>query len=403
MFKFIRFLIGYVKIYVDGINAEKVINIFLKRKISIWHVRRVSETRICFYMYADDYVKNIKTAVRKTGCTAKIIKKSGLYFFNQKYRERKVLLIASLIAILLIVLSSMSVWRIDIICDDSRVSYNASLILDSLGIKEGSLINKIDTKKVANMIMLSDNRLSWVSIKKKGTVLSCELILDETYKRQIATVDESVPCDIVALKDCVIYKIDLAAGNKMVETGQTVSAGEVIIRGIGYENELNNPDKGYEYESKDIHAKGKVLGLVSYVSEIEIKNTVQIMQRTGNKNIKKSFLLFGRKISIPSFKKKYEFYDSIYYENYVYLGDKITRLPIGLATDVEYETELVNVILDNNQAISFAKMHAQSQIDEQIPDDSRIINTNTKYIEREGTKYIRIEATCLENVGVDLN
>ena len=78
-------------------------------------------------------------------------------------------------------------------------------------------------------------------------------------------------------------------------------------------------------------------------------------------------------------------------------------MPIGLATDVEYETELVNVILDNNQAISFAKMHAQSQIDEQIPDDSRIINTNTKYIEREGTKYIRIEATCLENVGVDLN
>ena len=80
MFKFVKFLIGYVVIKVSGNNAELLINILLKRHISVWHVRRMSDNTIIFYMYADDYVRNIKSAARKSKCDVSVIKKRGLHF-----------------------------------------------------------------------------------------------------------------------------------------------------------------------------------------------------------------------------------------------------------------------------------------------------------------------------------
>lgn len=401
MFKFVRFLIGYVVISVSGENVELLINILLRRKISVWHIKRNSPGNVIFTMHADDFVRNIRSSARKAGCEVKILKKRGIHFTYVRYRHRKTLVISGLVAIILIMLSGMTVWDIDIVCDDPLVAISAGQRLNEMGIKEGSLINTIDTKEAARELLVSDNTLSWVNIEKRGTILKVNLKLTEEHSKIIHEVDESKACNIVALKDCVIYKVNLKAGNLLVSEGDTVTAGQVLVRGIGYENEFNNPDKGYEYESFDLHAKAQVLGIVWYSAEAEIAQNVTVMERTGNMNVSKSLVLFGRKIPIPSMKDEYERSDAVYYEKYLpFYGGK--KLPVGIATDIEYETILSEENLSYDQAVMYAKMFAQTEIDNMIPADSKIINTNVEYIEKNGKEYIEIKVACLENVGVDL-
>lgn len=402
MFKLVKFLIGYLTITITGSNPELLINILVRRKISVWHIRRISDTQIRFCMYAEDFKGNIKSAAKKSGCIVKINKKRGLHFTAIKYKERKTLVIASLIAIVLIMLSGMSIWKIEIVCEDRVIALEAAMQLDGMGVKQGSLINRINTKNISQEILLSDNRLSWVGVKKIGTTLKVEILLDDEYNKIIHKVPEIEPCDIVAIKDCTIYKIDVAAGNKMVSSGETVRAGEILVRGIGYENELNNPDKGYQYDSHDIHARAEILGVVNYVSEVEIKNTIQVMQRTGQTRVYRSIMVFGKKISIPVFGKKFKSSDSVYYEQYPSVGKDHKQLPVGVATDIEYETELIEIKLDDDKAVLFAKMFAQTEMDAMLPSEATILNTNIAFIEKNGKRYVRLDASCLENVGVDL-
>ena len=75
MFKFVRFLIGYVVISVSGENVELLINILLRRKISVWHIKRNSPGNVIFTIHADDFVRNIRSSARKAGCKVKILKK----------------------------------------------------------------------------------------------------------------------------------------------------------------------------------------------------------------------------------------------------------------------------------------------------------------------------------------
>lgn len=401
MFKFVKFLIGYVVIRVRGENAELLINILLRRGISVWHIKRISNNTIIISMYADDFVKNIKSAAAKSRCKVHIIKKRGLHFTLTKYRHRKALVACSLIAIILIMLSGMTVWKIDVVCDDSLTAQRTLVRLNEMGIKQGSLISRINTKNISQELLVVDNTLSWVNIRKKGTVLTVELKLSEEYSKTIHEIPENIPCNVVALKDCVIYKIDVKAGNLMVKSGDTVSCGEILVRGIGYKNELNNPDKGYEYESHDVHAMADVLGVVWYSSTVEVKDHVTVMKRTGNMNVHKSLIIFGKKFSLPFFGENFELSDNVYFEKNITTKDK-KQLPLGVATDIEYETVLCKDKLNDEQAVMYAKMFAQTEIDSMIPTNAKILNTEMEFIEKEGNTFICLRVACLEKVGVDL-
>ena len=58
-------------------------------------------------------------------------------------------------------------------------------------------------------------------------------------------LEQNTPCDIIASKDGVIEEIILLRGEALVEPGQTVSAGDVLITGRVVLN-LDRPDDEVE-------------------------------------------------------------------------------------------------------------------------------------------------------------
>ena len=114
--RYLDFIKGYVKIYVEGFYIERVINSCRKNNIELINLDRKTNTiitanvRVRAFGQFSKFVKNNK-------CKLKIIKKEGIPFVARKYRKRKVFLSALLILCLIILLLSRFVWNIEINSD----------------------------------------------------------------------------------------------------------------------------------------------------------------------------------------------------------------------------------------------------------------------------------------------
>ena len=114
----LQYLLGYVRISVEGYYIERFINICTTSKILIWNLKREKGVRLLLNIGIQDYYKAVNIA-KKLKCRVKIVKKRGIPFIANKYRKRKIFLASIFIIIIAIYASSNYVWNIEIQIEDN--------------------------------------------------------------------------------------------------------------------------------------------------------------------------------------------------------------------------------------------------------------------------------------------
>ena len=109
----LNYIMGYVRITLEGYYIERFINICTNEKITIWKLKRENNINLKLNVGINDF-KEIAKIAKKLQCKIKIEKKKGLPFIMHKYKKRKVFVIALLIVILAIGISSNYIWNIEI-------------------------------------------------------------------------------------------------------------------------------------------------------------------------------------------------------------------------------------------------------------------------------------------------
>lgn len=87
----LNYILGYVRITVEGYYIERFINICRNNKIIIWNLKRNKSVQLNLNIGIKDF-KEIKKIAKKTKCKVKIIKKKGLPFLFNRYKKRKIFL-----------------------------------------------------------------------------------------------------------------------------------------------------------------------------------------------------------------------------------------------------------------------------------------------------------------------
>ena len=106
----LNYILGYVRITVEGYYIERFINICRNNKIIIWNLKRDKSVRLNLNIGIKDF-KKIKKIAKKTKCKVKIIKKKGLPFLFNRYKKRKIFVI--FLFIILFVITYISIdWNI---------------------------------------------------------------------------------------------------------------------------------------------------------------------------------------------------------------------------------------------------------------------------------------------------
>ena len=115
IFKIIyMFFAGYVNLSIEGFFVERFINICMNKKIVLQDLHRENNTYIKVKILKSDF-KEIRHIAKKTKCKVKIEKKAGIPFYINKYRKRKIFVIAILVIAIFIFALTKFIWNIEVV------------------------------------------------------------------------------------------------------------------------------------------------------------------------------------------------------------------------------------------------------------------------------------------------
>ena len=125
-------------------------------------------------------------------------------------------------------ISTLFLWRIEIVGAERLDEGELREKLSSLGVDAGARLSDVDAFAVGNALLVSCPELSWASLGIKGTTAT--LTVRETVEHE-ATPQNGTPL-LVASEGGVIQSVLVYSGAAAVKAGSVVKAGDVLINGI---------------------------------------------------------------------------------------------------------------------------------------------------------------------------
>ena len=378
---------GYVYVVIEGFYIEKVINSCQKNNINLLNMKRANSTLI----YADIPVKefkNIARIVKKNKCKIKIKQKKGLPFLLNKYKKRKVFVIALILVLVALISLSKFVWNIEIVGNNTIASNEIMDIIKQEGLEIGKLKSKINPNDIVEKIRLKRADISWVGIKISGTNVRIEVVESDLAPK---VIDKNEYCNIVATKDAMIEKIYAQNGTLQVKEGDVIKKGTVLVAGW-----LEGKYTGTRY----VHATGKVTGKVWYSETAKVYYKQKIRKQTGNSEKKYSVNINNFAINFYKKLSKFEIYDTINTEKKLKISSNF-YLPFELIVKENHEVIEEEKNYTKNEAKQIGIDNISKELKSQINNEEDIVN---EYINtNESEEYIEVEVLyeVLENIGTE--
>lgn len=382
---FLKYILGYVHIKIEGFSVERVISKAATNKILLWNMKRDKSTIIYTNVGSRDFKELLKIA-KLNNCKIKILHKRGLPFLCNKYKKRKIFFIFLLIMLAILFILSNFVWNIEI-TGLNKISEDEFLNeLNDDGVKIGIAKQKINTQNIINKIRLKRNDISWIGIEIVGTNVIINVV-EADLKPEL--VDEQDYCNITANKDAQIVKISAQSGVPVVKEGDIVTKGQILIAGW-----MEGKYTGTRY----VHSSGEVEAKVWYSEKMKIPLKQVISSETGN--CEKKYEIKFKNFSINLYKtlSKFQKYDTIEASKKMKIFSNF-YLPIEVIKKTNYEKKENQITYGIEDAKVIGREKISQDIESKIEDKQKILQ---KYENSyAGDDYIEIELTyeVLENIG----
>jgi len=382
-----NYILGYIRISVEGYYIERFINICRNNKITMWKLKRDKNVKIDLNIGISDLKKVAKIA-KQTKCKIKILRKKGLPFIFNKYKKRKLFFVFLIFIIILLGISSNFVWNIDIKYEnDEQIENLYQDIVDS-GLTIGKMKSKINTKEIINKVRLNRDDIAWIGIEMKGTNAIVSVV-KATAKPDI--VDEEDYCSIVSDKQGIITKINAQNGTIAVKVGDTVNVGTTLINGW-----MEGKYTGIRY----VHAKGEIEAKVWYTKKMLVPYKTTERTETGNIEKKYKIKINNFEINLSKRLSKFKIYDTIDTENkFRIFSDFYLPISIIKTTNKEIKEEVKQYELEQLKQLGIEEL--QKQLDSEIEDKNKIVNKIVNTYEKEEGIEVYLTYEVLENIGTN--
>lgn len=381
------YLLGYLKISVEGYYIERFINICKTNNIIIWNLKRNENIELELNVRISEF-KQICKIAKQTMCKVKIKGKKGFPFLLHKYKKRKIFVFFLLIMIILITLSSNFVWNVEIKEENGQQLENIEEDIKKAGLETGKLKSNINMKEIINKIRLERKDIAWIGIELKGTNAIVKIVKADE-KPEIVEQDEY--CNIVSNKSGIITKISAQNGTANVKVGDTVKEGDILINGW-----LEGKFTGIRY----VHAKGEIEAKVWHTKSKKVSYNITQTQETGNIENKYSIKINNFRINFLKKLSKFEIYDTIETENKFKLFSDF-YLPISIIKTTNKELKNVQKKYDLEEAKALGIQELEQELNEEIENKEKIINKNINTYEKQDGVEVYVTYEVLENIGTN--
>jgi len=286
--------------------------------------------------------------------------------------------------ILLLLLSSLFIWRIDIYGNNYLSKGEILRALAECGVSSGTFRFKLIPDLVRSKMICLMPEIGWMTVNVSGS-RAVVLISERQEKPEI--YNESECCGIEAGKDGIIKEMFVMNGKPLVCEGQSVLRGETLVS--GYMESLSN-------EPRMVRSRARVMADTWY----EITAVSPAEGQIKNEN-KFSYSRFSVKIG----KKRINFYPSsrkdidgcVKIINEYNLGvEGLFALPVTVVREeILYFQKEVGRWMQNDET----GRRMLEELSEAI--DGEILSSSVSYSESDGLHYVTLRASCRENIAVN--
>lgn len=337
LLEIIRFFRGNVDFTASGKFPERFINITAKNGVNIWNPVP-AKNAISASMYLSDY-KKIRTLAKKSRVKTKITAKHGMPFIVNRYKARTGLFAGAVFGIILCIFLSNFIWSVKISgTEEISNTYLESLLSDN-GISVGVWKNNLDVDQIERNIQRKCGDVRWMSINITGSLVTVEV--KETYKKPKLDTSKN-PCNVKAVKDGVITRIQAYNGKPVVTKGSGVVNGQVLVSGL---DETKQGDMRY------LRANAKVYADITEQQTLSIPKKITYSTATDNyvdrKNLKFLWINFPCNLAFESYENSVS---TVHGEN-LFINDVVLPVGFKIQTDRELVTEDYTISKSSAQEI----------------------------------------------------
>jgi similar to stage IV sporulation protein len=277
-----------------GRRPQRLLNLLVHRNILIWNLAPNADAGGYDFCISKKGLEACRELLEQTGTVLEIKKRRGLPFFLHRYRARKLFGLGFVLGLLLLWFLSGYIWKIQINGTSSLSPDMIRTWLEEQGHSFGSKKRDVDDDALEAGLRQDFPVIAWTSVKLSGTKLTIDI-----KERLPETEDDSVPksgaWDLVASESAIISGIYTRSGTPMVQAGDQVEQGTVLISG---QLDLINDD-GEVSDSWDVIPQGDVTGMVerSYTKTLPISYEKKVYRKKASK----SYTLSIGQLQLPLF------------------------------------------------------------------------------------------------------
>ncbi|MDD6762645.1 MAG: sporulation protein YqfD [Clostridiales bacterium] len=391
--KIFKFITGYVIIEITGKNKEKFISMCLHNFMRIDNIVPEGDGFL-LRMEIRDFLR-IPRLVYKCGVRVRIISKHGLGQWLRGYRFRYGFVVSGLTVCIFFLIIPHYIWCVEIDGAYSADTERITEILREHGVYVGARKSGIDElDEIKTAIIYGVDGVNWAWLYTEGARARLQ-IQEETPKPAVA--DKITPTDIIAACDGYIERADVLSGERRVNKGMTVSAGDILVSG-----KMSVYMDGYPEKYMYVHSKADIEAeTVRHESGIfGTEETLRI--KTGRQKTQLSLSLFGRRVDLFLDEKGgFEDCDDVsrtYDWNIPFLGYS----GISLTVHKIYEINETRHELSEREVLNRAREQLEERICKKLGAGAVKQNEQLTYNVSGGKYMVELRMRFKENIGMEV-
>lgn len=381
-----NFVRGWARVELTCRYAERAVNICAGNHVEFWDLVRTESGAAQMSVSIPGYVKLRRVAAETGAFSVKIVRRSGVPFFLWRIRKRYALLIGLVLCLALTGLSSVFVWQIDVVGNETVPTSEILAALKNEGVDIGACVLNITEEQVANRMLLRIPELSFITLNNHGSRI--EVICREKVLRP-ELYDREEPTGVFARKAGIISEITALEGWTKVKVGDAVDAGDELISayvpiGTGFTT----------------HASGRVLARTWYEMSLEMPLETVKKEYTGEKRTRTAIILGGKRINLYFLGgNPYTSCDKITTYNTLTLPGGAV-LPVTIVRESYEAYERAPAELTVEEATQILSVKLLDLVEDEIG-DGWIVSRELETESENGVVTVTLRAECVEEIGVE--
>ena len=336
MQKIFKFIFGYRRFSVKKNDSASLLELLMKRGISTYGAIFGEDSlsfAVSFYS-----ARRLRQACAESGIALTPLSSHGIPAIIYRYRHRAGLMAGAVLATAIVILSSSVIFAVRVDGNERLTDGEVIEALRECGLHLGDFRRRVDTDTIENRVMICSDDISWISINIIGTVAEVDIRETEVVPKKEELYGAA---NVIAAKDGFIERFEDTRGNILLEVGDFVRKGELIVSGL-----YDSMTEGMRYTS----ARGRVMARTNDTIIISVPFEFEKKVYTGREFSEKYLIFFEKEVKFfgkcGNLPTSCDTIETVEYLNLFSAGD----LPFGIRTVRYVEYTTVSDVRNENEA-----------------------------------------------------